>query len=172
MCRCGCGDGVHLKVLSSVNKFFTLIGIDISSQALKKAKKLKLPNTLFIRTSSDKIPLNECSADFTLSFGLLPYLSNVENSISEMIRITKKGGVVGLWTPEVDYSNVYINILRFFMLLFPLGIRTLVSNIFVPLLIFMPTKSQMNIFNSSWKQCREVVMVNLGSEKLKFLNKR
>ena len=89
-----------------------------------------------------------------------------------MIRITKKGGVVGLWAPEVNNSNIYINILRFFMLLFPLRIRTLISNIFVPLLIFMPTKSKMNILNSSWKQCREIVMVNLGSEKLKFLNKK
>ena len=41
----------------------------------------------------------------------------------------------------------------------------IIANFIVPLLMILPTRSKVSLFNATWKQCYEVVMVNINPEK-------
>jgi hypothetical protein len=52
----------------------------------------------------------------------------------------------------------------------PIGCR-LIADIIVPFLGFLPTRSNLSLSNASWRQCREVVLVNIAPRRLFFFER-
>jgi len=44
----------------------------------------------------------------------------------------------------------------------------LIADCIVPFLGLLPTRSKMSLANASWRQCREVVLVNIAPSQLYF----
>ncbi|MEE9430819.1 MAG: class I SAM-dependent methyltransferase [Melioribacteraceae bacterium] len=79
----GCGNG---KITNELGKYFDVVGIDRSTQALKSVQTKKL------QCSADDIKLGDNSIDLVFSSELLEHLEDqlLADTISELKRISKK----------------------------------------------------------------------------------
>ncbi len=88
----GCGNGEIGKEIVSINPNATYIGLDVSEEALRKARK-GLPNTLFQKIEDGgAFPLQSHSADFVFSSEVLEHVYDTKNAFREIGRILKPGG--------------------------------------------------------------------------------
>jgi len=90
----GTGTGEILKKISSKSSDNLLIGIDISTKMLKKAKE-KVPSANFIVADADRLPFqNKCidNVFYSLTFRHL----NQENQVNQLKEIIKKDGYVSI----------------------------------------------------------------------------
>ncbi len=93
----GCGPGFHSMRLAKRN--FSVIAADFSESALKMAEKNLQSHNL-----QDKVTLQrenilslsfpDESFDFILCWGVLMHIPDIEKAISELARISKKGGII------------------------------------------------------------------------------
>lgn len=167
----GCGDGVHLKVLQDYCPNSEMFGVDISKKALVRVKSLLGRDKLcLVKASIDQLPFQSGFFDMVLCFGVLAYTRSPKRSLKELIRVTKKGGIVGIWVLPLPKGSVgsILLFLRSFIPKLPRSLQVLIANFIVPFLSLLKTKSNINLFNSSWSQCREVVLVNLAPKTLHF----
>ncbi len=67
-------------------------------------------------------------------------------------------------------GGLFSTIRKFCRVTGPIGSR-LIADFIVPFLSFLPTRSGLNLANASWKQCREVVLVNIAPQQLAFFSK-
>ncbi|RJP95085.1 MAG: class I SAM-dependent methyltransferase [Desulfobacteraceae bacterium] len=94
--ECGCGAGAFLASLLKVYPTLKISGVDYSPTLLEKARGY-LNGDFFVADMTDLGFLEKDTYDHTLSFGTLLYLSSEEaasQAISEMMRITRPGGMV------------------------------------------------------------------------------
>ena len=104
----GCGNGIILKTIKSINPEARLIGLDVSETALSEARRT-LPEAEFYKiTDGGQLPLKDKIADFVFSSEVLEHIYDVENAFSEIARILKLGGRLLLTTP---YHGLLKNIL-------------------------------------------------------------
>ena len=104
----GCGNGIILKTIKSINPEARLIGLDVSETALSEAR-ITLPEAEFYKiTDGGQLPLKDKIADFVFSSEVLEHIYDVENAFSEIARILKLGGRLLLTTP---YHGLLKNIL-------------------------------------------------------------
>lgn len=96
----GCGEGSRLNKLSGKKK----IGVDISSTAIKIAKK-KYPELNFFVYDLEKLPLKDESFDLVYSAYVLEHLSNPEKVLAEAIRLVSKNGFLVLIAPNYGAPN-------------------------------------------------------------------
>ncbi len=96
-----CGTGRMLPIVFSQNKKIDYTGLDTSSEMTsvlkEKANKLgEIKNVKIILGDASKMPFKENSFDIVFSYHLLWHLPKQEQEkiIYEMIRVTKKGGVI------------------------------------------------------------------------------
>tara|TARA_Y200000002_G_scaffold383290_1_gene404921 strand:- start:8335 stop:9186 length:852 start_codon:yes stop_codon:yes gene_type:complete len=91
---CGFGD----EILFFINKFgknFNIYAQDISKMmVLESSKKLKKFKIKFSISDASNLPYKNNLFDFTFHFGGINQFKNKKNSIYEMNRITKNGGIV------------------------------------------------------------------------------
>ncbi len=85
----GCGTGLVLQRLSSFAR--KAQGIDLSPGMAELAKKRGLDVTI---GSATELPFEDESFDVTCSFKVLAHIPAIETALSEMARVTRKGGVV------------------------------------------------------------------------------
>ena len=173
----GCGDGVHASVIEEINKKNSKIeycGIDLSMTALKiaRARTIKNKHFSFQNTDIGRLPFKNCSFDVTFSYGVLAYSNNPTISFGELSRVTKKDGIVGIWIfPKIDgFKGFIFNIVRKLCQMTGTTGTRFIANLIVPFLGFLPTSSKMNLLNSTWGQCREIVLVNIAPKQLFFLS--
>ncbi len=110
----GTGTGELLKKISKLKKT-TLIGVDISENMLKVAKK-KTPEACFIRANAENLPVKENVIDnvfYSLTFRHL----NSENQINQLSRIVKNGGTVSI----LDLGHSKLLVFLFKRLFKPVG---------------------------------------------------
>lgn len=166
----GCGDGVHTAYLPMDCERQACIGLDISCQALIAASKRASGGWTFVHGDAGDVPLLDDSVDAAFSFGVLAYTSDPAHSFRELCRVVKPGGIVGVWILP-DQEGFAHRVLKFLRgvcrITSPLGARV-IADCIVPWLYFVPTCSGMHLGNSSWKQCREIVLVDLAPEQLIF----
>ncbi len=98
----GCGEGTRLNYLVGGGK--NGAGVDISSTAIKKAKK-RYPGLSFIKADLEAIPFNNNSFDLVYSAFVLEHLTNPEKVIGEAIRVTRKKGKVVFIAPNYGSPN-------------------------------------------------------------------
>lgn len=113
LCDCGCGIGYYAKKIKASLPFISLVGSDISKEAIKYAAKNDKSNT-YIVASNQKIPFENEYFDYILHV-FSPLFEN------EAKRLLKKTGKLILVTPgalhlfelkEMIYSNPYYNIIE------------------------------------------------------------
>ncbi len=166
----GCGDGIHLSILKDkIKENASLIGLDISRKALEISSK-RADGVSLVHASVSDLPFNSESIDLVFSFGVIAYSPDPRASFKELARVLKKGGDLGLWIypKKAGLGGIAFNIVRKLSNLFGHSFTVLIANLVVPLLYFLPTSSKMTLSNSSWKECREVVLVNIQPSQLFF----
>lgn len=85
----GCGTGL---VLSRIRDFaHSATGVDLSPGMLEKARERGLEVR---EASATALPFADESYDVTCSFKVLAHIPDVETALSEMARVTRKGGYV------------------------------------------------------------------------------
>lgn len=98
----GCGEGTRLNLISGKGKVG--IGVDISSTAIKRARK-NYPNLKFIKGDLVKLPFEDDKFDLVYSAFVLEHLEEPEKMIKSAIKITKKNGYLVLVAPNYGAPN-------------------------------------------------------------------
>ena len=168
----GCGDGMHVNYINNlpIKKFSNLWAIDISLSALLSCKKRDKKSWNLAHADAINLPFLSSSFDISYSYGVICYSSNPKKAFSEMARITKPGGIVGLWVypKATGIGGFAFNTIRSFCRLTGSIGTHILANLIVPFIGFLPTTSKVNLTNSTWKQCREIVLVNIAPTNLYF----
>ena len=168
----GCGDGMHAVTLEKQLKSkVNYVGLDISLEALRIAKgRVKNPSSSFIHGDVSKLPFKDNSFDVVYSYGVLAYTENPRASFKELLRVLRPGGLVGVWMyPKTKTLGFRVfNIVRGICKLTGKPGTNFIANCIVPFLGLLPTSSHLSLRNASWKQCREIVLVNIAPTHLQF----
>lgn len=98
----GCGDGSKLARLVGKNGDAT--GIDISSVAIKMAKK-KYRKLKFVRADAEKLPFKNSSFELVYSVYTLEHLREPDKVIEECIRVLRKDGKLVFVAPNYGSPN-------------------------------------------------------------------
>jgi ubiquinone/menaquinone biosynthesis C-methylase UbiE len=174
----GCGDGIHLLKLSqnlkSKNKNVIAFGVDSAISGLTLCKSRLSNNWPLIQASVDKLPFKDNFFDTSFSYGVLAYTLDPYKSLMELERVTKIGGEIGIWIyPKKEgFVGALFNFTRKVAgALNPFWQKRL-ADVIVPFLPFLPINSKLNLGNATWNQCREIVMVNIIPDDLKFYSEK
>jgi ubiquinone/menaquinone biosynthesis C-methylase UbiE len=170
----GCGDGIHLLELEK-NYFVKqhnsiAYGIDMAGYALQLCKKRMKNAWPLLQCDVGHLPFKNETFDVAFSFGVLGYTNNPFASFEEIIRTVKPGGLVGLWLypKQTGLGGLAFETVRTLSQLTGKIGTNLLANIIVPFLGLLPIASKMSLANASWKECKEIVMVNIAPTQLFF----
>jgi len=90
-----CGTGYGSQVLSRDGEAASLIGIDISDEAVEYANKVYSSDKCrFVCRNAAETGLPDCSVDLVVSFETIEHVKNEEDLIDEFFRILKPGGML------------------------------------------------------------------------------
>jgi len=98
----GCGEGTKLTNLVSENN--QAYGVDISTKAVKLAKK-QYPNIQFRIADAENLPFPKASFDLVFSAFMLEHTINPKKVVDEMIRVAKPGGKIIILAPNYGAPN-------------------------------------------------------------------
>jgi ubiquinone/menaquinone biosynthesis C-methylase UbiE len=169
----GCGDGVHIDALTNAGRGFNdslIVGLDFSITALNASQRRQKTMSEFVRGDIGRLPFANNQFDIVYSFGVLAYTANPSLSFSELCRVTRKDGYIGIWVyPQIGgLSGMLLSLARSVCKLTGYAGCRFVANCIVPFLGLLPTRSKVSLVNASWQQCREVVLVTIAPDKLYF----
>ena len=165
----GAGDGVHLEVLSESAPDVDIIGLDIAHSGLRLCAE-RAPRATLLVANCLKIPLHDNLMDAVYSYGVLGYLESPWKGLEEMARVTKKGGLLGVWMYPKGKGLPFtlFQLVRRIFKICPYFLQRTLADLLVPFLFLLPTTGNMSLKNSSWSACREILLVNLAPRKLYF----
>ncbi len=98
----GCGEGDFLKICQE--RGLECFGVDISSYALKKAKKRIGGELRKLDLEREKLVWPDGFFDAVTAFDLLEHLKSPDLLFSETYRVLKKGGIFFATTPNGGFS--------------------------------------------------------------------
>jgi len=164
----GTGDGIHARVLADAGDI-DYVGLDVSLSALLKIQSTVIPASL-VQGDVVSMPFPDQTFDATFSFGVLGYSSDPARAFAEMCRVTRVGGMIGVWLfpKKTGLAGAAFGSVRWLCGLTGSWGTYALANAIVPFLFFLPTRSKVHLLNSSWKQCLEVVLVNIQPTMLYF----
>jgi len=106
----GCGDGLVTRMLQELGVLgdgFSVYGVEISPNALKKARNVNVYSGL-IGGDVNNLPFPDESFSSIFSNGVLQAVpGGVEMAISELDRVLKKGGKFVVTVPTDQFDHVY-----------------------------------------------------------------
>jgi len=94
----GCGVGLYLQHLSP--HVGSIIGLEYD---LARARSAHANSLNLVNAASERLPFGEGSFDTILSHEVLEHVRNDRESIEEMVRVLKPGGVILLFVPNRGY---------------------------------------------------------------------
>ena len=168
----GCGDGVHASVLANKKNSrlkINYIGLDISKIALGLTAK-RVNKGYYLHASATNLPLKKESIDILLSYGVIAYTENPQRTLREFYRVLKKGGKLGIWVylKPKGLKGIIFDFIRKITLFCGDWITFRITDCIVPFLSILPVNSKISLMNASWRQCREIVLVNIQPSNLIF----
>jgi SAM-dependent methyltransferase len=97
----GCGTGRALEVLRrAVGPAGCVIGLDLTPEMLAEAaRKRRTSDASLMLGDVGRMPLRDGSVDVVLGAGLLPHLADPRAGLTELARVTRAGGTLGLFHP-------------------------------------------------------------------------
>lgn len=104
----GCGPA--FLSLAMAKKGYTVIGIDISIEALKIARNIfKKENVkgYFICANITNLPLKNNYIDFINGSGVIEHFKDTEKAVAELFRILKPNGIALNTVPYLSFSTIY-----------------------------------------------------------------
>ena len=165
----GCGDGVHLAVLDAFFGVKRAVGIDISHNALVKLKR-QIKELALYQADICRLPFANGAFDVTYSFGVLAYTEDPWRGLSELYRVTRHEGWIGVWLAPRQTGLLWtlFLLIRGLTTKLPQFWQNRIADCLVPFLGFLPTTSGCRLGKSTWRQCREVILVNIAPKHLYF----
>lgn len=168
----GCGDGVHGLYLKDIDylKGKEFFAVDISWKALYITKNRLGSSVNLLQADLANLPLKSSTINAIFSYGVLGYTSDPKKSFDELVRVLAKEGLIGIWLYPKSKSIGFKVFQMVRALCKSMGRRftVLLANILVPFLGMLPTSSNLSVFNANWKQCREIILVNIAPAHLNF----
>jgi SAM-dependent methyltransferase len=169
----GCGDGVHLKILTEEDLFHeepTIVGMDISRKAVVLAQKRVGQQNPVVQGDVVSIPFTDNSFDIVFSFGVLAYSTSPHLAFAELCRVVRPGGFIGVWLypDQGGASGLLFRFVRWLCAISGNLGSKIIANMIVPFLPLLPTRSKISLANASWQQCCEIVLVNIAPKQLFF----
>jgi SAM-dependent methyltransferase len=169
----GCGDGVHVEAVlhrMTAAKRNLWVGVDISLPALVASQQRGRGRWSFVQGDAGRLPLKSGMFDAVFSFGSIAYTQDPPGTFREMCRMVRRGGLIGMWIyPKTKgIRGVLFSWVRELCAFSGHRGTRLIADCIVPLLPFLPTRSKISLANADWRQCREVVLVNIAPERLYF----
>ncbi len=108
---CGCGPGTITLGFAEVVAPGEVVGIDIGPSEIERAqtnaRERQLLNARFEVANAYEIPFPDASFDAVFAHTLLEHLSDTQKALSEMSRVLKPGGVIGL--RDSDWGGMLIS---------------------------------------------------------------
>jgi SAM-dependent methyltransferase len=89
----GCGRGAWLPVLLDAFPGARITGIEISTTAVEAARQSH-PRAEFIAFDGRRAPLDDESADLVFSYHVIEHVLDLEQSVRDMVRLTRPGGYI------------------------------------------------------------------------------
>ena len=168
----GAGDGVHLSILRDLKPEARLFGVDISASGLATCKR-RVPQAHLMLADGANIPIADDKMSVTFSFGVLGYMANPWGGLAEMVRVTNRGGLVGVWMYPKTTTLIgkVLSIFRAIVPRLPYFLQARIADLIVPFLGFLPTAGKLHLGNANWRACREVILVNIAPKRLYFPTK-
>jgi SAM-dependent methyltransferase len=98
---CGCGPGaISIGLAEAVGPSGRVIGIDFGESQIEVAKTRATPNLTFRVASVYELPFEDNKFDLVFSHALFEHLAEPVRGVSEIRRVLRPGGVVGLCSPD------------------------------------------------------------------------
>ena len=159
----GCGDGAQAAYIRERHPEILYTGIDIAEITERLGEIFSPDRFTFRRTSALDLPFADQEFDAVFSFGVLGYTGDARLGFQEMTRVLRKGGRSGLWLFERQSNSAQMmhRVLSRALRALPGPLARLACYLLAPVLWFVPNKSGIHPGNSSWKQCAEIMAVNL-----------
>lgn len=108
----GCGKGFLLSKIASFNPTLTLVGVDVSKNAITAIKNI-FPKGDFRQINEDgKIPFDDNTFDFIVAADVLEHIYDTTNALSELTRVLKPNGKIFI---SVPYHGMLKNIIVTFV---------------------------------------------------------
>ncbi len=102
----GCGEGFVLSILKEVFPQAKLLGVDISRQALDKAKQ-RVPQAVLELADASKLNYDDNSFDLVVCLEVLEHLPDPTVVAQEMLRVSKKYIIISVpWEPWFSLGNL------------------------------------------------------------------
>ena len=95
----GSGTGFFTDLLAT--SYNQVIGLDLSKDMLRFAKKCRNENIIWLEADAHNIPLQDESIDFIYSNLVIQWCEPLDVAIKEMLRVLKPGGLI-IFTTLVD----------------------------------------------------------------------
>ena len=96
----GCGLGRLSEICLGKSKL--VCGVDLSNAVKEAARVIKSEKFIPIQASADNLPLKDQSFDFVYCWGVLHHTKNPEQTLAELWRVLKPGGVLAIWVYKRD----------------------------------------------------------------------
>jgi ubiquinone/menaquinone biosynthesis C-methylase UbiE len=110
----GCGSGKILEEIIRINPQNKYIGMDVSKEAINRAKKKNPKVKFYLVSDGKKLPLKNKSVDFITALDVVEHVYNTELLFEEFARILKRGGKIIITTPYYGFiKNLMIVLFGF-----------------------------------------------------------
>lgn len=95
----GCNNGYGTSIIAKQCK--TVIGVDVSDAAINQAKNMvKGNNVAFDVVDGKSLPFDASMFDIVVSFQVIEHIANLDEFMSEVLRVLSKDGLVIFTTPN------------------------------------------------------------------------
>ncbi len=95
----GCGTGGFNRVAEEAGA--QPVGVDADAEAIAicalKREKTAGP---FVRAAAERLPFPDSTFDVVYCFSAIEHVESVEQSVAEMVRVTRRGGLIYVHTPN------------------------------------------------------------------------
>ena len=113
ICDIGCGGGYNVRRMLEKSEAMKVIGIDISEESVKKAKKINKSELgkrcEILQGSAEKLPFSDGEFDLVTAFETVFFWKNLEACFREIHRVVKSGGKFAVTNnygdPKIDWEK-------------------------------------------------------------------